>query len=470
MEPLKWPVAPDGYIPNSVIRSWGMKKKVHSQTESSNDVILSDLESTTHNEEDFKTRIFWFDKEEADEEERTADVIGKRNEFVDEKKRQETKSDIKKEKEDEKDPLRKLEGIMKREEEKDRMDERREGKMVGTDLLKSSHNIQTNTGTIYYEEMKLERNNVISIIGPERSSNMQGDLMLCVDASNTQRPMNNTKSSKMGFSSSTLGHNTGEDLDTKLCDTRSPPFLSVTTKQKTSAVVTKGLDSTIYTPLTQPQDWTCHPQMSDPPVTDQPQPDFAPSGGSPVRDKVFLLSKEKNFTKQAVPPLDPKALRLFRKYKDTIKNSSHYLNTGKLHLNTHRNRSFAPKANLSSFPIQHNRTIHPEPPDRCLDSGSLGQSVLPEHLSVHQRVVQKIQRKDTVSETSTLFHHVIPMAAQNSFATLSLSGTTQYGILQFDWIRGHEEDKLLDISGTNTKDTHYVLFTNRALCHPNVFV
>ncbi len=72
--------------------------------------------------------------------------------------------------------------------------------------------------------------------------------------------------------------------------------------------------------------------------------------------------------------------------------------------------------------------------------------------AAHQRVVQKIQMTDALKPASFHFHHVIPMASQHSFFTLNPCGKTHYGRLQFDWLRGSKEDKLLKVSAVKTKD------------------
>ena len=53
--------------------------------------------------------------------------------------------------------------------------------------------------------------------------------------------------------------------------------------------------------------------------------------------------------------------------------------------------------------------------------------------AAHQRVVQKIQMKDPTGPDCC---YVIPMASQHSFFTSHPCETTQYGRLQFDWMRG----------------------------------
>lgn len=84
----------------------------------------------------------------------------------------------------------------------------------------------------------------------------------------------------------------------------------------------------------------------------------------------------------------------------------------------------------------------------------------------HQRVVQKIQMKDTLEPVSCQFRHVIPMASQHSFFALNPCGTTQYGRLQFDWVRGFEEDNLLTVSAVKIKNSaHKVVNENRTFNH-----
>lgn len=169
MEPRKWPIAPDGYIPNSVIRSWGVKKeKVPNKTECWDDITRRS-----------SLRIFWFDEdEEEDEEKRTDDGKRRWKEFVDEnKKKEEYKTDVKrkedkwKEKEDEKYPYKEARGKKKREEEKEKADKKKEEKVDGTDLLKQPYNIQTKTETFDYGETKPQRQEVSSTFGPAKTAN-----------------------------------------------------------------------------------------------------------------------------------------------------------------------------------------------------------------------------------------------------------------------------------------------------------
>lgn len=152
MEPLKWPIAPDGYIPNSVIRSWGVKEKVLSQTECWDDILFYSVhpECATHDKEDFSSRILiWFDEEEEEDEEEKTNAKRRRKECVYETKiREEDKADVKtkaeklKEKEDEKEEV----------EGKESVDEKKEEKMDRSDFLKQSYNIQTKTATLDPQE------------------------------------------------------------------------------------------------------------------------------------------------------------------------------------------------------------------------------------------------------------------------------------------------------------------------------
>ncbi|KAL7377612.1 hypothetical protein ABVT39_002041 [Epinephelus coioides] len=70
-------------------------------------------------------------------------------------------------------------------------------------------------------------------------------------------------------------------------------------------------------------------------------------------------------------------------------------------------------------------------------------------------VVQRIPMTDTSEPASSHLHHIIPMASRQSFFNLDPCGTTQYGRLQFQWVRGHDEDEQLSVSGVKIQDTAY---------------
>ncbi|KAG8002268.1 Ubiquitin-associated and SH3 domain-containing protein B, partial [Nibea albiflora] len=77
-EPPRWPIAPDGYIPNSVIRSWKRKGKGFAKMDSCNDNFSSfstlhmDEGRASDEDEDMSSRIVWFiDDDEEEEKEET---------------------------------------------------------------------------------------------------------------------------------------------------------------------------------------------------------------------------------------------------------------------------------------------------------------------------------------------------------------------------------------------------------------
>lgn len=132
MEPLKWPIAPDGYIPNSVIRSWGRKAKDLNKTDCWRDLSYSlhQLDECTTNDdvEDVSTRTFWFIQDEEEEEEQTDDV-----------KRKKTKMENEQNEKDK--------GVKLEVEVKGRADEKkeREDRMDRIVLVKQSYDAQTKT-------------------------------------------------------------------------------------------------------------------------------------------------------------------------------------------------------------------------------------------------------------------------------------------------------------------------------------
>lgn len=144
-EPLKWPIAPDGYIPNSVIRSWRRRGKGFTKADYRDDIVFSSLylgdDTAAEEEEDVSTRIFWFvQDEEEDEKEKTDKVKGRGKQNKDEKKtKEEDKTDVKGKEEDEK---REEITEVKRKESEDVKRETEEEKVGRSVLLKRSSNIQ----------------------------------------------------------------------------------------------------------------------------------------------------------------------------------------------------------------------------------------------------------------------------------------------------------------------------------------
>lgn len=76
----------------------------------------------------------------------------------------------------------------------------------------------------------------------------------------------------------------------------------------------------------------------------------------------------------------------------------------------------------------------------------------PQLAAAHQRVVQKIELKDTVETAGGCFYRIIPVSSQHNFVTAQLCGKTRYGRLEFGWTRGCEEEKLLRVSSRKSRD------------------
>lgn len=72
-EPLKWPIAPDGYIPNSVIRSWKRKRCDLSQPCSGENTFFHNLpnssECATNHQGNVTSSFAWLVEDEEDEDE-----------------------------------------------------------------------------------------------------------------------------------------------------------------------------------------------------------------------------------------------------------------------------------------------------------------------------------------------------------------------------------------------------------------
>ncbi|XP_071328055.1 uncharacterized protein [Trachinotus anak] len=530
-EPLKWPIAPDGYIPNSVIRSWRGKGRGLGQTDCWDDVIFYSLhQDSTSDEEDDSTRVFWFiqdEEEDEEEEEEMYEVKRRRREKQDGiNKKEEDKSDVKR-KEDkntereveknEKENKKKMEV-----EGKEVVDERRD-KMDRSDL-KPSYDFQTKTHlnqlkTFDDRKIKPQRQEAGLTYssrdanflppsshenGPEPMIDLREDMKLCEAVtpplqylSNTQRPMSfiPEERPKPPVESPVVSAHT---------------FIP---KQGTFSIAEEPRFRT-YLPTTEPQNWTSQPQKPTPSIPEdpQPQPDLAPPECLPVKDKRFLLSSAKynNIRDQERLPLDRKVIELYKKFRVGNKNLSGHgkisttaghsrasrANTGGL--NSGLSNSPAFKTKQSNIQTQPCRIIHPECPSHplCSDPAQFSQtinsikdqrghkpmpewrknlyklisvqgfrspraarrattehpvkpsnagqlaasipSIQPGQGAAHQRVVQKIQLKDPPELASPNFHHVIPMASQHSFFTSDPCGKTQYGRLQFDWMRGHD--------------------------------
>ncbi|KAJ4935961.1 hypothetical protein JOQ06_017486 [Pogonophryne albipinna] len=521
MEPLQWPIAPDGYIPNSVIRSWSRNGKAINITGYLDDIFDSLQHCTTNDEEDESTRVFWLADEEEEEEIKTDDV----------KQRG-------KEKEDKKNEKGKVERHERAYENKEREEE---DKKDGFDLLKPSYDIQTTlqnqqiTSDEGQMNVEPQRQEVRSTYNSRKT--VEKILLTCHDNGPKQ-----------------LGEKR-EDFKPQETITAPLQYVSVPFREKTSSFISKGptealklpepsvmcpvvsAESAVVSPVaviskqepritlnkppTEPQNLTPHPLKPTPPTPEdpRPQPELGSPECPPIRDESFrpLTSSCKNV--RDVVHLDRKALELFKKSKYGNKNLSHpgkystkterlsaskgtdspvQTNTGGLYrrpefwskmstIPTHPpsvsglegpsdqlfsdlslqfeqtnlpnkkqngniskpewRKNLYQRIALQGFSSPQGARLaakeHTVKPSNARQPATIIPSLQPGQAAAHQRVVQKVQMKDTREPAYFKDHYVIPMNSQQSFFTSNLSGKTQYGRLQFDWLSGHDEEKLL---------------------------
>ncbi|KAM7399821.1 hypothetical protein PAMP_019065 [Pampus punctatissimus] len=468
-ESSKWPIAPDGYIPNSVIRSWRKRGKEFTKADCWDDIVFYSLYQEDE-DEDVSTRILWFvQDEEEDEKEKTDEVKERGKENKDEKKKkEEEKTDVMGKKKGMKNEKDEKIVEVKRKETEDVIKEI-EGEKVGRPvLLKQSNNTL-----------------------PERS--LQNTLKTF-----TAEPQREEVSSKY------ISRNIVDFLPAS-CHEKEPKLLKEL-KEDISVSHRQSLSPK------EPQNLTPHPPKPPPPTPEdpQPRPDHQPPEALPIKNQRSLLSSAKynTITHQTHVPLDGNVLALYRKFKTNKKNSSYY---GKLSTNEKHPPAF--KAALQTNPgglslnssqgtieTQPPTFTYPECPSHPLGSDYSTQfaqtnhsvkdqrghkpvpewrkslyklialqgfrspratrlavtelplktsnaeqlptavpTLQPSQAAAHQRVLQKIHMKENQEPASFGFHYVIPMASQHSFFILKPCGKTQYGKLQFDWIRGHGE-------------------------------
>ncbi|XP_063763723.1 uncharacterized protein LOC134880645 isoform X2 [Eleginops maclovinus] len=548
MEPLRWPIAPDGYIPNSVIRSWGRKGKALTMKGYSDDICYSVQHCTTYDQEDVSTRVFWLaDDEEEEEEEIKTDYVKRRG------KEKEDKGNEK--------------GKVERKEMADENKEREGDKKDGFELLKPTYDIQT---TLQNQPQRQE----VSSTYNSRNT-VENSLLTCHDNGPKQlgekregiKPQETIKAPHQYVSvpvreklSSFISKGPTEALQLPESSVMSPVVspVAVISKQGTlklpepsvmspmvsaksavvyPVVVISKQASRITTKLTyksptEPQNLTPYPPKPPPPSPEDPlpQPDLWPSVCPPMRECFLpLASKCKNIRDIAQVRLDRKVLEIYKMKRYGTKNLSHpgkcstkterfpaskgaysqvQTNTGGLHLNGGLYRRPDLRSKISTIPTQPTSVSGLEwPSDQLFSdlSPQFAQTILPTkdqkgnismpdwrknlykgivlqgfcsqrgarlaarghpvkfsnarqpaetipslqlgQAEAHQRVVQEVQMKDTREPASFKDHFVIPMNSQQSFFTSNLRGKTQYGRLQFDWMSGHDEEKLLCFCG-----------------------
>ncbi|XP_056230416.1 proton channel OtopLc-like [Seriola aureovittata] len=458
-EPVTWPIAPDGYVPNSVIRSLRRKGRGLGQTDCWDDINLYSLHQDTEEDEDVSARVFWlFEDDEDEEEEITFDVKRRKKDEEEDDKR-----DVKG-KED-----KKTETVRKKQTEV-------EGKDV-TDrrhVLKPSHDFQTKTH-LNHDDGKVKPPR------QEASSTRTVNFLPTSSHEPTPAPLRDLREHMKLPEAVTppLQHPSNtQRTSTFIPQVRpKPPVVSADPpipKQgpRQSSFTTAEPSFTRCLPTTEPQNWTSHPQKSAPSIPEDPQPQPDPSPPEPIRDKRFLLSSDKyrNISDQETVTFDRKILEFYKKLKlsrcGKVSSPAQRFPVSRA---TQRGRSLNGGLSSSSAFGTKSSTIQTSPsrplcPDparfaqgvtsiedqgsherattkplgkpsnaRQLTSVQLGQG------AAHHRVVQSIQMKDTQelasSSSSSHFHHVIPMASQHSFFTLDPCGKTRYGRLQFDWMR-----------------------------------
>ncbi|XP_032366385.1 uncharacterized protein LOC116685417 isoform X2 [Etheostoma spectabile] len=443
MEPLKWPIAPDGYIPNSVIRNWRKKRKDLNKVYCWDDISYSSHrvnQPTAKDEEHVSTRVLWITQDEEEEEEETDDVKWRMEDEKNEKaKKEKTKV-----------------------QEKERADEKK---------AKEVH--------------KMER--YVLLTQMNTNTTLQNQLKLSDDGQTNVKPQTQEVGSTF-ITRKTVNVLEQTEL-TKLHETIKPHVqlaterYSLSDKQRTSSLIPKEwpeppLESTVvsvdvvipkqeprtlYVPPIEVENRTPYPLKVPPSTPEDPQPqrDRGPPECSPIkreiqRGKGFLLSSTKynNIRDQLQVTMDKKVLELFKKLKVATKNSSRLgkRSTIAKHPATSKamqaRKGFCPPDSKTTHTLQDfcspwaAKCAAGEHP---VKSSNASQHVATIPTTGHQRVVQKIQMKDTLEPATFHFHHVIPMASQQSFFTLNPHGTTQYGRLQFYWIRRHDADNLLSV-------------------------
>ncbi|XP_034723160.1 uncharacterized protein LOC117941986 isoform X2 [Etheostoma cragini] len=446
MEPLKWPIAPDGYIPNSVIRNWRKKRKDLNKVDCWEEIFYSSHQvnqPTAKNEEQVSTRVLWITQDEEEEEEKTDDVKWRMEEEEDEKNEKAKKEKTKVQ-------------------EKERVEEKKAKevhKMERYVLL-----TQMNTNTTLRNQLKTSDDGQTDV-KPQRQE--VGSTVITRKTVNVLEQTEHTKLHETIKPHVQLGTER-DSLSDKQRTSRlipkewpEPPLES--TVVSVDVVLPKQEPRTSYIPPIEVENVTPYPMKVPPSTPEDPRPqlDRGPPECSPrkreiQRGKGFLLSSTKynNIRDQLQVTMDKKVLELFKKLKLATKNSSRL---GKRsNIAEHPATSKATQARKGFCPPDSKAThtlldfcspwaaqlAAGEHPVKSSNARQLAATV---PTTGHQRVVQKIQMKDGLEPASFHFHHVIPMASQQSFFTLNPYGTTQYGRLQFYWIRRHDAGNLLSV-------------------------
>ncbi|XP_041851610.1 uncharacterized protein LOC121646592 [Melanotaenia boesemani] len=463
-EPRTWPIAPDGYIPNSVIRSLMQKEKQLHQPGS----CLHPLHGCTRNDEgDDSTRAFWFADDEEKEEE--MDVVNSKK-----SKREDEKNDEKVDKANKREYERKA----NEDDSKEKMRVLKAGSEQQAEERKESIVFQT-------ERLRkhLETSGGLNALPPDTELHSTGSL--------------NTRSFLPAEDEH--GHKPLRDLEDNMepSDTITPPLQYLSTpikhtipnremlklpakRQVVSADIVSKTDSDVEGPP---------PLKAPPPSPEALQPELE---HSLIRDQLFLLTSDKydNIQEKTPLALNLKVMDLYKKLKVFKKKSSQRGNlphssvhTDILWLRLRGGLSCSwSTAEADSGGLSGHEP--PQIPDNVLmpewrknlyqliaqhgfRSQQAAQAFAAEHslkssgakrapgrieqlqpgsAAAHQRVVQSMRMTDPTEPAPPYSHHIIPMDPQLSFFTSQLQGKTGHGRLESEWMRGSEEEKRLRIT------------------------
>ncbi|KAE8295654.1 hypothetical protein D5F01_LYC06589 [Larimichthys crocea] len=235
-EPPRWPIAPDGYIPNSVIRSWKRKGKGFAKMDSCNDNFsaLLYMDEASDEDEDMNSRIFWLtDDDEEEEKEETEKEDEKKN-----KKQKVEKTEV---------------GVKAREDEKKEKKQDKMDRSVSRPI--AIHENEHQPLRELREDVKL----------PETITPLQK----YVSVTNKQTPFTSLikKDDKMDRS-----------VLAKQSYNSSGPPVERSAVSADTVIPKQELRASLYIPPTEPTNLTSHPLMAPPPSQEKPQP-------QPITDK-----------------------------------------------------------------------------------------------------------------------------------------------------------------------------------------
>ncbi|XP_059187682.1 uncharacterized protein LOC131970328 isoform X2 [Centropristis striata] len=427
-EPLKWPIAADGHIPNSVIYDNWVRMGKFLTMDRCDDIFynLHLVDEGTTNQEDVSRRVFCSTQDEEED-----DVKRRKKEKENEKNVRKITIEVKERMAD------------KKEKEEDKSD-----RIV---VLKQPHDIQTKTTLKTFDVGQM---------------NMEPQMQETGSTYNLRKTVNFLPPFCQESGPKQLREQMEDERreDVKLQEAFKPPlkYRTVPYEDRRSSIIQKKKwpEHPVKSPVipkqgychreprvtscrrpTEPKNLTPDSPKAPPPTPEdlKPQQDLGPLKCSPIRDRKFLPSSTKynNIRDQerkvltlykrlkcaqtVLPINDQRGYTLLPEWRKTLYNL--------IALQGFRSPRAARLA-ASEYPVKSSNATRPKAAIPSLQPGQA---------AAHQRVVHKIQMKDTLDPASSPFHPLIPMASQQSFCTLNPCGKTQYGRLQFYWTRGHDE-------------------------------